>query len=123
MMYKKIDFSAIGIGVLRASILTILCAIIYSLIALFFTFSSTATSVFLVIITMLSVVYGTIYATLKMGRNGWLVGLLVAAIYMIILYIVSLIFGNDLAIGIKDVIRLILALAAGTLSGMLGVNL
>lgn len=123
MMYKKIDFSAIGIGVLRASILTILCAIIYSLITLFFNFSSTITSVFLVVVTMLSVVYGTIYATLKMGRNGWLVGLLVAAIYMIVLYIVSLIFGNDLAIGIKDIIRLLLALVAGTLSGMLGVNL
>lgn len=122
-MYKKIDFSAIGIGVLRASILTVLCIVVYSLITSYFTFGNTVTSVFLVLVTMLSVVYGTIYATLKMGKNGWLVGLLVAAFYMIIIYIVSVVFGNDLAIGIKDLVRLILALIAGTLAGMLGVNL
>jgi len=122
-MYKKFKYSAIGVGVLRASILTVICVLVYSLVTSYFPFSDAVTSVFLVIATLASVVYGAIYATLKMGSKGWLVGLLVAVFYMLILYIVSLCFGNDLALGGKDVVRLILALAAGSLSGMLGVNL
>lgn len=122
-MYKKIDYSAIGIGVLRASILTIICIIVFSLITSYFTVSDTVTSVFLVVVTLTSVVYGTIYATLKMGKNGWLVGLLVATFYMLILYVVSLCFGNGFTFGLRDIVRLILALVAGSLAGMLGVNL
>lgn len=122
-MYKKINYSAIGVGVLRASILTVICVLVYSLVTSYFPFSDTVTSVFLVIATLASVVYGSIYATLKMGSKGWLVGLLVAVFYMLILYIVSLCFGKDLTFGTKDILRLILALFAGSLSGMLGVNL
>lgn len=122
-MYKKFNYSAIGIGVLRALILTFICIVIYSLITSFWEASPGVTSVIIVVISLLSVVYGTIYATLKMGKNGWLNGLLVAACYMIILYVVSLCAGHGLSFGLKDVIRLILALAAGSLAGMLGVNL
>lgn len=122
-MYRKFDYSAIGVGVIRASILTILFILIYSVIGSFVDIGNTVTSVFLTVITLGSVVYGSIYATLKMGKNGWLVGLIVAACYMIILFIVSLCFGKGLAFGIKDLVRLLLALMAGTLSGMLGVNL
>ncbi len=122
-MYKKINYSAIGVGVLRASILTIICVLVYSLVTSYFPFSDTVTSVFLVIATLASVVYGSIYATLKMGNKGWLVGLLVAVFYMLILYIVSLCFGKSIGFGTKDILRFILALVAGSLSGMLGVNL
>lgn len=122
-MYKKIKYSAIGFGVLRAVILTLLFVLIYSLITSFLSPSDKVTSVALVIGTLISVVYGSIYATIKNGSKGWLVGLLVAFFYMLILYIVSLIFGRELAFGAKDVIRLLLALASGSLSGMLGVNL
>ncbi|MEG1255461.1 TIGR04086 family membrane protein [Clostridium sp.] len=122
-MYKKFNYSAIGFGVLRASILTIICVLVYSLVTSYFPASDAVTSVFLVVATLASVVYGSIYATLKMGNKGWLVGLLVGLFYMLILYIVSLCFGKDLSLGTKDIVRLILALAAGSLSGMLGVNL
>ncbi|MEG0133963.1 MAG: TIGR04086 family membrane protein [Clostridium sp.] len=122
-MYKKFNYSAIGYGVFRASILTVIFVLVYSLVTAYFPASNTVTSVFLVIATLVSVVYGSIYATLKMGKKGWIVGLLVGLFYMIILYIVSLCFGKEISFGTKDIVRLILALAAGSLSGMLGVNL
>lgn len=122
-MYNKFNYSAIAFGVLRATILTILFILIYSLITSFINPSDKVTSVFLVIATLVSVVYGSVYAALKMGSKGWLVGLLVAAFYMVILFVASLAFGRELSIQTRDVVRLILALMAGSLSGMLGVNL
>lgn len=122
-MYKKFNYSAIGFGVLRASILTILFVLVYALITSFLNPSDTVTSVFLVIATLVSVVYGSIYAALKMGSKGWLVGLLVAVFYMLIIFVASLAFGRELSFQTRDIVRLILALGAGSLSGMLGVNL
>lgn len=122
-MYKKFNYSAIGFGVLRASVLTILFVIIYSLITSFLTPSDTVTSVVLVIATLLSVAYGSVFAALKIGSKGWLVGLLVAFFYMLIIFAVSLAFGRELSFQTRDIVRLILALVAGSLSGMLGVNL
>lgn len=122
-MYKKFNYSAISFGVLRATILTILFVLIYSLITSFLDPSDTVTSVFLVIATLTSVVYGAIYAALKTGSKGWLVGLLVAFFYMLLIFLVSIAFGRELSFQTRDIVRLFLALGAGSLSGMLGVNL
>jgi len=122
-MYKKIKYSFIGQGVLRASILTMLCVLIYSLITSFTPSSPKVTSIFIVVLTLVSVLYGAIYATLKTGSMGWLVGLLVSLFYMLILYIVSVFCGKGFGLDVGDFIRLLLALAVGSLSGMLAVNI
>jgi putative membrane protein (TIGR04086 family) len=122
-MYKKIKYACIGQGVLRASIITMLCVLVYSLITSFTPSSPKVTSAFIVVLTLVSVLYGTVFATLKSGNKGWLIGLLVAFFYMLILYIVSVLCGNGFGIDAGDLIRLLLALAVGSLSGMLAVNL
>ncbi len=122
-MYNKFQYPCVIQGVIRASISTVLCIIIYAILISFVPLGDKATSVFIVVVTLLSVMYGSIYATLKMGNKGWLVGLLVALFYMLILYIVSIICGKGFAIDIKDFVRFSLALIVGTLSGMLGINL
>ena len=122
-MYKKIKYSCMGQGVLRASILTMLCVLIYSLITSFTPASPKVTSIFIVVLTLVSVLYGAIFATLKTGSMGWLVGLLVSLFYMLILYIVSVFCGKGFGLDAGDFIRLLLALAVGALSGMLAVNI
>ncbi|MEG0773213.1 TIGR04086 family membrane protein [Clostridium sp.] len=122
-MYKKIKYACVGQGVLRASIVTMLCVLVYSLITSFTPSSPKVTSAFIVVLTLVSVLYGTVFATLKSGNKGWLIGLLVAFFYMLILYIVSVLCGNGFGIDAGDLIRLLLALAVGSLSGMLAVNL
>lgn len=122
-MYKKIKFSSVGQGVLRAAILTMVCILIYSVILTSFSLSANVTSVFITVLTLASVMYGAIYASLKNGDRGWLIGIMVALIYMVILYIVYILCGNGLALGAGDLLRLLLALIVGTLSGMLAVNL
>jgi putative membrane protein (TIGR04086 family) len=122
-MYKKLKYACIGQGVLRASIVTMLSVLIYSLITSFTPSGPRVTSAFIVVLTLVSVLYGTVFATLKSGNKGWLIGLLVAFFYMLILYIVSVLCGKGFGVDAGDLIRLLLALAVGSLSGMLAVNL
>lgn len=122
-MLKKIKYSCIGHGVLRAFILTMFCLVIYSLIASFISVNTVVTSVFFVVLTTLSILYGTIYATMKAGHNGWLMGILVALFYMLAIFIIGMICGREFAFGIKEFVRLTLALIVGALSGMIAVNL
>ncbi|MEK6264050.1 MAG: TIGR04086 family membrane protein [Clostridium sp.] len=122
-MEKKIKYSCAGEGVFRAAILTLVVLIIYSVITSFFPASMKVTSVFYIVITLVSVLYGSIYAAKKAGEKGWLMGIMVAATYMLVLYLVKVVGGGNTTIGIREVTRTALALGIGTFSGMLGINL
>lgn len=112
----------IGKGVLRGCVLTIIIAFILALIQTFSSIGESALSVCILVTSMISIIYGCVYATKKINSKGWLVGLLVSVLYMIIVYIAAVIGGKDV-LAIKDLWRVLLALITGTLSGMLGINL
>jgi len=122
-MENKIKYSCAADGVFRASILTLIVLVIYSIITSYLPASTKVTSVFYIIITLASVLYGAVYAAKKAGEKGWLMGIMVAATYMLVLYLVKVTGGGSAAIGMKEVLRTTLALGIGTLSGMLGINL
>jgi putative membrane protein (TIGR04086 family) len=113
----------VGNGVFRASIITIVLLVIFAIIMSAAEISNPVVSVYILVVTSLSIVYGSIYAAKKNNRNGWLVGILVAACYMAVLYLISGIFFGDFSLDYKDSFRLILALLVGALSGMLGINI
>lgn len=118
----KNNSAYIGKGVLRGCSITIVCAFILALIQTFSSIGEGALSACILIISMISIVYGCIYATRKINSKGWLVGIMVALLYMIVLYIAAIIWGKD-GLAVKDLWRILLALATGALSGMLGINL
>ncbi|GCD09641.1 TIGR04086 family membrane protein [Clostridium tagluense] len=122
-MENKIKFSCAAEGVFRASILTLIVLVAYSIITSYLTASMKVTSVFYIVITLVSVLYGSVYAAKKAGEKGWLMGIMVAAIYMIVLYLVKVVGGGSTSIGMREVVRMALALGIGTLAGMLGINL
>ncbi|WMJ81267.1 TIGR04086 family membrane protein [Clostridium sp. MB40-C1] len=113
----------IGEGVVRSFFLTLGLLLIYAVITSFIDTNAKFDSVYKVVITALGVMYGTMYAVKKINKRGWLVGLVVALIYMIIIYLVSVLNGRGFALTNFSILRIVLALGVGTLSGMLGVNL
>jgi putative membrane protein (TIGR04086 family) len=113
----------VGNGVLRATIITLLLLVLLAAIMNFNEIGSQVLSVYYLVVTCVSILYGSIYAARKNKRRGWIVGILVALLYMIILYLISAIFFQDLAFTGKDFLRLAIALLVGALSGMLGINL
>ncbi|MBU3191690.1 TIGR04086 family membrane protein [Clostridium bowmanii] len=122
-MENKIKYSCAAEGVFRAAILTLIVLVIYSVITIYLPASMKATSVFYIVMTLISVLYGSIFAAKKAGEKGWLMGIIVAATYMVVLYLVKVVGGGSAAIGMREVVRTSLALGIGTLSGMLGINL
>ncbi|MDT8717470.1 TIGR04086 family membrane protein [Clostridium sp. 19966] len=110
-------------GVLRASMFTVIMIIILAVIMNFTDVGNSFLSVYFVIVTCISVLYGAIYAARKNNKNGWLIGILVAFFYMMVLYIISAVMFNEPSIESKDIMRFVIALMVGALSGMLGINI
>jgi putative membrane protein (TIGR04086 family) len=118
-------FLPIAEGVLRGFILTLILILIYAAIMTFTDISSGVSSVFYMITTLISIMYGTVYTVRKIKKKGWVIGLIISIMYMIILYLLYIISGKDstLIYNQSTLIRLALAVAVGILSGMLGINI
>lgn len=112
----------IGKGVLRGCILTLIIAFLLALIQTYSSIGESGLSICILLTSMISIIYSSIYAAKKINSKGWLVGLLTSILYILIIYLAALVWGKD-AINVRDLWRVLLALATGTLAGMLGINL
>lgn len=110
-------------GVLRGFIMTVILLLIFAVIMTFTEVSDKVSSIFYLVTTLLSIMYGSIYAVKKIKKRGWLIGIVVAILYLLILYIVSVISGNSAVLGADRIKRFGLALLVGSLSGMIGINI
>ncbi len=122
-MLNKKNTEFIVQGLLRAIIITVIMLLIFAVILTFKDIGEKISSIIYLLITILSIMYGTIYAVRKINKKGWLIGLVISIIYMTIIYIISIVSGNTLTFGTDRFIRIFLALILGVLSGMLGINI
>lgn len=122
MEWKDYFYSVLK-GVIGAVAITILLTAIFSLFMTFVEISSSVLSGIYVVITSISLVFGSILSAKLHGHKGWLVGLSVGLFFYIALYAIGVLFGAEPALGIYDLIKFSLCLVVGVLSGMLGINL
>ncbi|ENK0839225.1 TIGR04086 family membrane protein [Clostridium botulinum] len=122
-MLNKKNTEFIVQGLLRAIIITVIMLLIFAVILTFKDIGEKISSIIYLLITILSIMYGTIYAVRKINKKGWLIGLVISIMYMAIIYIISIVSGNTLTFGTDRFIRIFLALILGILSGMLGINI
>ncbi|EJE7233643.1 TIGR04086 family membrane protein [Clostridium sporogenes] len=122
-MLNKKNTEFIVQGLLRAIIITVIMLLIFAVILTFKDIGEKISSIVYLLITILSIMYGTIYAVRKINKKGWLIGLVISIMYMAIIYIISIVSGNTLTFGTDRFIRIFLALILGILSGMLGINI
>lgn len=122
-MEKNNGYLPAAEGVLRGFIITVVLLLIFAVIMTFTEVSEKTSSIFYLVTTVLSIMYGSIYAVRKIKRRGWLIGIIVTLLYLLVLYIVSIVSGNSSVIGTDRITRLLLALIVGALSGMIGINL
>ena len=105
-----IIFSFIGIAVL-------------SMLMTKLVFSKGVFNMVYVIISLCSLSLGAIIGAKKNEARGWLVGFGVALGYYVVLFILSSSFSGEITFKLFDLTKLAIALAVGTLAGMLGINL
>jgi putative membrane protein (TIGR04086 family) len=120
---KYNDYIPAAEGVLRSFIITVLMLLIFAVIMTFVEVDEYMSSIFYIVTTILSIMYGAIYASQKIRKKGWFIGIVVALLYVLILYVVSVISGNSAVIGYDGIKRFVLALLVGSISGMIGVNM
>jgi putative membrane protein (TIGR04086 family) len=118
----KHNFIYIGEGVFRSIIFAFILMLAYSIISLFFPFSDGITSMVILVSSMLSIIYGTLFATKKIQKKGWLIGIAVAFLYMVLLYLITVISKESDPLNVNHLLRFSLAMVVGALSGMLGIN-
>ncbi len=122
-MINRRNFLYIGEGVLRGFSLTLGLILVYAVVSNFIDISANIRSLCLLVFSMLSIVYGVIYAAGKIKEKGWIIGLSVAFLYMIIFFITASIGGRTPVLSADDLYKVALAGVVGALSGMLGINL
>lgn len=112
-----------GKGVVVSLISTIIMMILLALVMSFMDMSTKALYVGYIVVTCISIVFGSIYSAKRNGSKGWLVGLFVGIIYYLLIGVISSIVKGAVDLGLFDLYRLIFAMAIGLLSGMLGINI
>jgi putative membrane protein (TIGR04086 family) len=75
------------------------------------------------IITMVSIALSSIYAAVRVESRGWLNGAMVGLIYMLILFLLSLLFKTGVSLDKFALFRIFMGFITGTLAGIIGINL
>lgn len=122
-MENRSSYIHVGEGVLRGFILTLIALLIYSVVLKFTTVSAGISSMFILVVTLISILYGAVFSAKKINKKGWLVGASVGLLYIVIIYLVALVAGGEATLSLTALLRITLAVVVGGLSGMLGLNI
>lgn len=113
----------VGKGVLLAFIISIVLLVLYGILLTITSISEASMPTAVMIVTMLSIALAGIYTAIKVKSKGWLNGALVGLIYMVILFLLSLIFKTGISFDKFILFRMFMGFVIGALSGVIGINL
>ena len=110
-------------SVILALIISLICIIIYAIVLSITPVSDNTMSLITQVISMISILAAGIYCGKNIGVKGWLYGLSVGIIYIIILIPISMLLGETLTFDKYLLARLLMAAAVGLIGGIIGVNI
>ena len=113
--------------VIKGSVISIFISVILlfiaSLILTYTNIGENAIPTMIIIISAISIFVGSLVSAMHIKQKGILNGSLVGAIYIIIIYLFSSIAITGFNMNIKSLIMLAASIIAGTIGGIVGVNL
>ncbi len=119
----KNNFLKILKGSLISIIISFAVLLITALILRYTNIPENVITIIIMVVSAISIMIGSIFATRKLNKNGLLNGTLVGITYFIILYILSSIFVTGFSINAKTMITLFLTILFGMIGGIIGINL
>lgn len=120
---NKNTIAVIGEGILLAFVISILMIILYGILLAITPLSEATLTTAVMIITMASIALSSVYAAVKIESNGWLNGMIIGFIYMIILFFLGLLFKTNDGFNKYVLFRIFMGVVVGMLSGIIGINL
>ncbi len=119
---KILNFKALLKGILLSMAVSIVALVILSVFVFFMDISDNTVSVLVFAITAVSVLAGAFVLAKNIECGGLVNGLALAVGYFLVLLVVSLAIEGGVSFSVQNIIRLLIALAAGMLGGVLGIN-
>ncbi len=110
-------------GTLLALIISLVVCLLLAVV-LFLTPLSEGAVPYVVYITgIFSIIIGSAYAAKRIQAKGWLNGGLTGLSYLVILLVLTRVFGLELDVNLHLLTKLLLAFVFGSIGGILGLNL
>jgi len=110
-------------SVVLALIISLICIIIYAIVLSITPISDNSMTIVTQIISMLSILAAAAYCGQRVKEKGWLYGLIVGIIYIIVLIPISILWGHTLTIDKYFFAKLLMAALVGLIGGIIGVNI
>ena len=109
-------------GVIISIIFTLIFLFLFSIILTYTNISESFISPVIIIITAISIFIGSSIVNIKMKKNGMLNGALVGGIYLLIIYLLSGVINQKLALNTSSIIIIVSGMICGMFGGIIGVN-
>lgn len=118
----KINFIRVIKGSAFAVVLTLILLLIYSAILTYTKLNESTMPVFIIGITAISILTGSLMSSVNIKKNGIINGALVGLIYIVVIYLLSSIATKSFSLNMYSIIMIVISIVAGAIGGIIGVN-
>ncbi|MCQ1529741.1 TIGR04086 family membrane protein [Lutispora saccharofermentans] len=110
-------------SIFLALIISLVCIIIYAVVLSITPVSDNTMSIITQVITMISIVAAAMYCSKKIRSKGWLYGIIIGIIFVLIIIPISMIWGQVPAFDKYFIAKVLMASLVGFIGGIIGVNM
>lgn len=103
-------------------VITLVLLLIYSALLTYTSLNENTIPVFVIVITAISILAGSLISSLNIKKNGLSNGAMVGLIYILVIYLLSSIIGQNFSLNMYSIIMFIASVIAGAIGGIIGVN-
>lgn len=118
----KSNFIRVIKGSAFAVVLTLILLLIYSAFLTYTKLNESTMPVFIIGITAISILIGSLMSSVNIRKNGIVNGALVGLIYIVVIYLLSSIATKTFSLNMYSIIMIIINTVAGAIGGIIGVN-
>lgn len=116
------NFIRILKGSIFAVVLTLVLLLIYSALLTYTGLNENTIPIFVIAITAISILVGSLISSVNIKKNGLTNGALVGLIYILTIYLLSSIISKNFSLNMYSWFMIIASIMAGAIGGIIGVN-
>ena len=116
------NFIRILKGSVTSVAITLVLLLIYSALLTYTSLNENTMPIFIIVITAISILAGSLISSLNIRKNGLTNGALVGLIYILVIYLLSSIISKSFSLNMYSLIMIIASVMAGAIGGIIGVN-
>lgn len=105
-----------------AIVLTLILLLIYSALLTYTGLNENTIPAFVIVITAISILVGSLISSINIKKNGLTNGALVGLIYILAIYLLSSIISKNFSLNMYSWFMIIASIMAGAIGGIIGVN-